>query len=69
MSIQRWVGKITVASSLVGLAVGFLLLGILILCKENSEGIPMAGGVVGILLGTTFLMLAFSYWRHQELKS
>jgi len=67
--MQRRLGKITTASSLVGLAFGFFLLGILILSNEKSEGAQIAGGVVGIALGTTFLALAFSYWRHESLKS
>jgi hypothetical protein len=69
MNTQRRLKRITTASSLVGLALGFLLLGLLILSKQSSEGMPIAGGVVGILLGTAFLLLAFSYWRHEALKS
>jgi hypothetical protein len=69
MSTQKWFRKITTASSLAGLAAGFLLLGILILSKENSEGVPTAAGVVGILLGMAFLMLFFLYWRREALKS
>ena len=69
MSAQKWFRKITTASSLAGLAGGFLLLGILILSKENSEGVPIAAGVVGILLGMAFSMVFFSYWRHEALKS
>jgi hypothetical protein len=69
MSAQKWFRKMTTASSLAGLAGGFLLLGILILSKENSEGVPIAAGVLGILLGIAFLMAFFSYWRHEALKS
>jgi hypothetical protein len=69
MNTQRRLGKITTASSLVGLALGFFLLGTLILSRENSEGVPIAGGVVGVLLGAAFLMLAVSYWRHATLKT
>ena len=63
MKDQNGLGKITTASSLVGLALGFILLGFLILTKESSQGPQIAGGVVGILLGSVFLISAFSYWR------
>jgi hypothetical protein len=69
MSFQRRLEKITTASSLVGLALGFLLLGCLILFKKGDEGIPIAGGIVGIVLGMIFLMSAFSFWRYEALKS
>ncbi len=70
MNTQRWSRRITIATSLVGLAIGFLLLGLLILIpsNQNNEDTPIASGVVGILLGTAFLMLACSYWRHEALK-
>ena len=70
MNTQSWLRRITIATSLVGLAIGFLLLGLLILIpsNQNSEDAPIASGVVGILLGTAFLMLACSYWRHEALK-
>jgi len=48
---------------LVGLALEFALLGILILAKGDSEGVSLAGGFVGIFLGATFLMLAFAFGR------
>ena len=69
MKDQNGLGKITTASSLVGLALGFILLGFLILTKGNSQGPQIAGGVVGILLGSAFLISAFSYWRNEALKS
>ncbi len=69
MSFQRRLEKIATASSLVGLALGFLLLGCLILFKKGDEGIPTAGGIVGIVLGMIFLMSAFSFWRYETLKS
>ena len=48
---------------MVGLALEFALLGILILAKGDSEGVSMAGGFIGIFLGATFLMLAFAFVR------
>jgi hypothetical protein len=69
MSSQRRLERIAIASSLVGLALGFLLLGGLILFKRGDEGVPIVGGVVGIVLGAIFLMSAFSFWRYETLKS
>jgi hypothetical protein len=68
MKIRKRFGKLTTAFSLVGLAIGFILLGIQILAKGNSEGAPIAGGVAGICLGTAFLWLAFHYGRYAALK-
>jgi hypothetical protein len=70
MKVGKRFGKITTACSLIGLALGFILLGIQILAKGNSEGAPMAGGVVGICLGTAFLWVALYYWtRYGPLES
>ena len=63
MDTQRRLERIRTASSLVGLALEFALLGILILAKGDSEGVSMAGGFIGIFLGATFLMLAFAFVR------
>ena len=70
MNTQSWLRKLAIATSLAGLAIGFLLLGLLILIpsNQNNQDAPIASGVVGILLGTAFLMLACSYWRHEALK-
>ena len=69
MDTQRHLEKLTTMSSLVGLALGFFVLGILILAKGDGEGVSMAGGFISVLLGTAFLTSAFSYWRHGALKS
>jgi succinate-acetate transporter protein len=63
MDAQRRLERIRTTSSLVGLALEFALLGILILAKGDSEGVSMAGGFIGILLGATFLMSAFALGR------
>ena len=36
--------------------------------NQGSKDAQIASGVVGILLGTVFLMLACSYWRYEALK-
>ena len=69
MKIRKRFEKLTTAISLVGLAIGFILLGIQILAKVNSEGAPIAGGLAGIGLGTAFLWFAFHYGRYAALKS
>jgi hypothetical protein len=70
MNTQTWSRRITIATSLIGLAIGFLLLGLLMLMPSNqsNEDAQIASGVVGILLGSAFLMLACFYWRHEALK-
>jgi len=67
MNTQRRLAKIMTASSLAGLALGFSLLGFLILAKGNSEGTSVASGLIGVLLGAMFLMSAFSYWKYETL--
>jgi hypothetical protein len=66
MNTQRRLARIMTASSLAGLALGFSLLGLLILAKGGREGASMASGLIGILLGAIFLMSAFSYWRYDR---
>ena len=66
MNTQRRLAKITTTSSLTGLALGFSLLGFLILAKGNSEGTSVVSGLIGVLLGAMFLMSAFSYWRYEH---
>jgi hypothetical protein len=63
MGKQRRLEKIRTASSLVGLALEFSLLGVLILVKGDSEGVSIAGGFSGIFVGAVFLMSAFAFGR------
>ncbi|MBV8142063.1 MAG: hypothetical protein JOZ60_08470 [Verrucomicrobia bacterium] len=69
MNGRKALWKLIIASSLVGLALGFLLIGILILSKAGSEGAPIVSGALGVLLGATFFTAAFSYWKHETLGS
>ena len=58
MRAQRRVEKISTAISLVGLALGFSVLGLLIVGKEHDGGASITGGILGILLGGAFLIAA-----------
>ena len=63
MDTQRRLERIRTASNLVGLALEFSLLGVLILAKGDSEGVSIVGGLTGVFLGGVFLMLAFAFGR------
>jgi len=60
METQRRLERITTTFSLVGLALGFSLLGILTLVNRQSQDASIAGGFIDILLGTAFLRSAFT---------
>jgi hypothetical protein len=63
MRTQRRLEKISTAISLVGLALGFSVLGLLIVAKEHDCGPSIIGGILGILLGATFLIAACLHWK------
>jgi hypothetical protein len=63
MRIQRRLQKISTALSLVGLALGFSALGLLIITKEHDGGASITGGILGILLGAAFLIAACLHWK------
>jgi hypothetical protein len=48
---------------MVGLAVGFSVLGLLIISKEHDGGASITGGILGILLGAAFLIAACLHWK------
>ena len=60
METQRRLERITTTFSLVGLALGIFLLGILTLVNRQSQDASIAGGFIDILLGTAFLRSAFT---------
>jgi hypothetical protein len=62
MRTQRRLQKISTAISLVGLALGFSILGLLIIAKEQDGGASITGGILGILLGAAFLIAACLHW-------
>ena len=64
MKTQRRLQKISTAISLVGLALGFSVLGLLIIAKEHDGGTSITGGILGILLGLAFLIAAWLHWKY-----
>jgi len=46
-----------------GLALGFSVLGLLIVAKEQDGGASIIGGILGILLGAAFLIAACLHWK------
>ena len=63
MRTQRRLQKISTALSLVGLALGFSVLGLLIVAKEHDGGASITGGILSILLGAAFLIAACLHWK------
>ena len=63
MRTQRRLQKISTAISLVGLALGFSALGLLIIAKDHDGGASIAVGILGILVGLAFLTAACLYWK------
>jgi hypothetical protein len=63
MNWQSRLEKIVIALNLVGLALGFGTLGILILVKGEHGGESWIGGVLGIVVGSLFLLFAFYFCK------
>jgi hypothetical protein len=63
MRKKRRLQKISTSISLVGLALGFSALGLLIVSKEHDGGASITGGILGILLGAAFLTAAYLNWK------
>jgi hypothetical protein len=45
------------------MALGFSVLGLLIVAKEHDGGATITGGILGILLGVAFLIAACLHWK------
>ena len=56
--------KISTAISLLGLALGFAFLGLLIVAKEHDGGASITGGILGVLVGAAFLIAAWLHWKY-----
>ena len=63
MRTQTRLEKISTAISLFGMAMGFSVLGLLIVAKEHDGGASTIGGILGILLGAAFLITACLHWK------
>jgi hypothetical protein len=63
MRTQRRVAQVLAAISLISLALGFSVLGLLIVANEHDGGASMTGGIISILLGAAFLITAFLHWK------
>jgi hypothetical protein len=66
MKTQRRLEKISTTISLVGLALGFSALGLLIVAKDHDGGASMTGGFLGILLGAAFFIAACLHWKRAD---
>jgi uncharacterized membrane protein YidH (DUF202 family) len=66
MRTQRRLEKISTTLSLVGLALGFSALGLMIVAKNHEGGASITGGILGILLGATFLIAACLHWKRSD---
>jgi uncharacterized membrane protein YidH (DUF202 family) len=64
MRTQRRLEKISTSISLVGLALGFTVLGLLIIAKVHDGDATIAGGILGILVGVAFLVAACLHWKY-----
>ena len=63
MRTQKRLEKISTTISLLGLALGFSALGLLIVAKEYDGAASITGGILGILLGAAFLIAACLHWK------
>ena len=66
MRTQKRLEKISTAISLLALAFGFSVLGLLIVAKEHENAASIAGGILGIFLGATFLIAACLHWKRGD---
>jgi hypothetical protein len=58
MRTQSRLQTISTAMSLFGMAIGFSALGCMIVVNQHDGGASIAGGILGILVGATFLIAA-----------
>ena len=63
MRTQKRLEKISTAVSLLGLALGFSALGLLIVAREHDGGASITGGILGIFLGAAFLIATCLNWK------
>jgi hypothetical protein len=63
MRTQTRLEKIATTISLFGIAMGFSVLGFLIVVNQHDGGASITGGIFGILLGAAFLIAACLHWK------
>ena len=66
MRTQTRLEKISTAISLLGMAMGFSVLGLLIVVNQHDGGASIPGGIFGILLGAAFLIAACLHWKYGD---
>jgi hypothetical protein len=64
MNWQSRLEKTMIALNLIGLAIGFSTLGILILVRGGHGSESSISGVLGIVVGSLFLLFAFYFCKH-----
>jgi hypothetical protein len=64
MNWQNRLEKTVIALNLISLALGFGTLGICILVKGEQRGESWISGVLGIVVGSLFLLFAFYFCKH-----
>src|SRR5271166_6214213 len=64
MNWQSRLEMTVIALNLIGLALGFGTLGILILVKGEHAGESWISGLLGIVVGSLFLLFAFYFSKH-----
>ena len=65
MRTQRRLEKISTAISLFGMAMGFSVLGFLVVVNQHDGGASIPGGIFGIVLGAAFLIAACLHLKRQ----
>jgi hypothetical protein len=64
MNWQSRLEKMVIALNLIGLALGFGTLGVLILVKGGRVGGSLVSGILGIVVGSLFLLFAFYFCKY-----
>jgi hypothetical protein len=64
MNWQNRLEKTVIALNLIALAIGFATLGILILVRGDHRGESLISGILGIVVGSIFLLFAFYFCKN-----
>jgi purine-cytosine permease-like protein len=64
MNWQSRLEKTVIGLNMIGLALGFGTLGILILVNGEGAGGSLISGILGIVVGLLFLLFAFYFYKH-----